>query len=139
MAEKKSDDSKSNKSVNGNGKIAIIRLRGTDDVNGRIADTMVMLKLFRKHVCSIYDNTATTFGMAEKCKDYVTYGEIDDETYKLLVEKRGITKDGKVQNYFRLHPPRGGFEKRGIKESFTNKGALGYRGAKINILIKKML
>ena len=116
MAEKKSDDSKSNKSVNGNGKIAIIRLRGTDDVNGRIADTMVMLKLFRKHVCSIYD-----------------------ETYKLLVEKRGITKDGKVQNYFRLHPPRGGFEKRGIKESFTNKGALGYRGAKINILIKKML
>ena len=120
-------------------KIAIIRIRGTDDVNGRIEDTMNMLKLNKKHVCSIYDKNDVIMGMADKVKDYCTYGEIDDDTYKMLVEKRGIKKDGKLQNYFHLSPPRGGFERRGIKNPFTMKGALGYRAEKINILIKKML
>lgn len=120
-------------------KLAIIRIRGTDDVNSKIESTMRMLKLHKKHVCSIYDDTPTIRGMAEKCKDYVTYGELNDETYKLLIEKRGIKKDNAVENYFHLNSPRGGFGRRGIKASFNNKGALGYRGAKINDLIKKML
>lgn len=120
-------------------KLAIIRIRGTDDVNTKIADTMVMLKLLKKHVCSIYEDKPEIRGMAERCKDYVTFGEIDDDTYKLLVEKRAVKVEGKVQNYFHLQPPRGGFGKRGIKAPFTQKGALGYRGAKINDLIKKMI
>jgi large subunit ribosomal protein L30 len=120
-------------------KIAIIRIRGTDDVNGRIEATMRMLKLHMKHVCSIYPKTDTLMGMLEKCKDYVTYGELDEETHKLLIDKRPVMKDGKVQNYFHLHPPRGGFEKRGIKAPYTMKGALGYRKEKINALIKKMM
>ena len=40
---------------------------------------------------------------------------------------------------FTLNSPKGGFERKGIKFSFVNKGALGYRGNKINALIKKML
>jgi large subunit ribosomal protein L30 len=39
----------------------------------------------------------------------------------------------------RLHPPRGGYERKGIKISFNLGGALGYRGDKINKLISKML
>jgi len=120
-------------------KIAIIRLRGTDDVNHKIANTMVMLNIHKKHTCSVYESSPNIIGMANKCKDYVTYGEIDDETYKLLVEKRGVKKDGKLLNYFHLMPPRGGFEKGGIKTPFNMKGALGYRAAKINDLIKKMI
>ena len=127
------------KNDSSSGNIAIIRIRGTDDVNTDIADTMKMFKLLKKHVCSIYPKNATTVGMAEKCKDYVTYGEIDDVTYKMLVEKRGIKKDGKLQNYFHLSPPRGGFERRGIKYAYAQKGALGYRAEKINDLIKKMI
>jgi large subunit ribosomal protein L30 len=119
--------------------IAIIRIRGTDDVKGTIESTMIMLKLHKKHTCSVYPKTPVLMGMLEKCKDYVTYGELDEETYKLLVDKRGITKEGKVMNYFHLHPPRGGFERRGIKAPYTLKGALGYRKEKINLLIKKML
>ena len=38
---------------------------------------------------------------------------------------------------FRLHPPAKGYE--GIKRSFPNGGALGYRGAAINELIARML
>lgn len=120
-------------------KLAIIRLRGTDDVNSQIESTMRMLNLHKKHTCSVYDNTPNIKGMANKCKDYLTYGEIDDDTYTLLVDKRGIKKDGKVLNYFHLQPPRGGFGKGGIKTPFAMRGALGYRAAKINDLIRKMV
>lgn len=122
-------------------KIAIIRLRGSEGTKTEILDTFKMLKLLKKHVCVVYDKTETITGMAVKCKDYATYGELDNETYKLLVEKRGIKDQttGKVMNYFHLNSPRGGLGRKGIKDSFTNKGALGYRGAKINDLIKKMI
>jgi large subunit ribosomal protein L30 len=120
-------------------KIAIIRIRGTDDVNSKIESTMRMLKLHKKHTCSVYPKAESLMGMLERCKDYVTYGEIDEDTYKLLVEKRGIKKDGKTENYFHLQPPKGGFERKGIKTPFSMKGALGYRKDKINILIKKMI
>ena len=125
--------------------IAIIRIRGTDDVNGEIESTMKMLKLLKKHVCSVYPKTDSLMGMLEKCKDYVTYGELDEETHKLLIEKRAVkklnkeTKKEEVQNYFHLQPPRGGFERRGIKTPYSMKGALGYRKDKINLLIKKMI
>jgi large subunit ribosomal protein L30 len=120
-------------------KIAIIRIRGTDDVKSGIESTLRMLKLHKKHTCSIYAKTDVLMGMLQKCKDYVTFGEIDEETYKLLVEKRAIVKEGKTENYFHLHPPRGGFERKGIKTPYTLKGALGYRKEKINLLIKKMI
>ncbi len=43
-----------------------------------------------------------------------------------------------VKPIFRLSPPnKGGYE--GIKRSFQVGGALGYRGEKINVLIKRML
>jgi large subunit ribosomal protein L30 len=44
-----------------------------------------------------------------------------------------------LKTYFRLNPPRKGFERGGIKKPFTQGGALGYRGEKINDLIKRML
>jgi len=42
-----------------------------------------------------------------------------------------------VKPLFRLHPPKKGYE--GIKRSYRNGGALGYRGEAINDLIKRML
>jgi len=79
-------------------------------------------------------------GMAKKIKDYSTYGEIDADTYKLLVEKRGEKNEkGELKKYFRLNSPKKGFERKGIKVSFTKGGALGYRGKKINDLIKRMV
>lgn len=39
---------------------------------------------------------------------------------------------------FRLHPPRGGF-KRSLRRAATDGGELGYRGADINKLVKKMI
>jgi large subunit ribosomal protein L30 len=42
-----------------------------------------------------------------------------------------------IKPIFRLNPPKNGYE--GIKRSFVNKGALGYRGKKINKLIERMI
>jgi len=42
-----------------------------------------------------------------------------------------------VKPIFRLNPPKKGYE--GIKRSFVNKGALGYRGKEINKLIERMI
>ena len=36
--------------------------------------------------------------MVKKAKDYITWGEIDAETFKLLVEKRGNAKKGEKQD-----------------------------------------
>jgi large subunit ribosomal protein L30 len=39
---------------------------------------------------------------------------------------------------FRFHPPRGGF-KRSLRRAATDGGELGYRGAEINALVKRMI
>ncbi|MCW1296306.1 MAG: 50S ribosomal protein L30 [Candidatus Parvarchaeota archaeon] len=62
-----------------------------------------------------------------------------EEFCKLIIEgKEDIRKLG-VKKVFRLKPPSGGFERKGIKVSFKEGGALGYRGEKINVLLKKMI
>jgi len=59
---------------------------------------------------------------------------------KSLIEgKSKISDVDGLKKFFKLHPPRGGFERMGIKKPYTVGGVLGYRGDKINLLIKKML
>ncbi len=121
-------------------KIAVIRIRGTVRLNTPIIDTLTMLKLHRKHICVIYPKTSSVLGMVHKVENYVTWGEVSEETYKELVAKRGVKDaEGKLKPFFRLNPPRGGFERGGIKQGFGKGGVLGYRGAQMNDLIKKML
>ena len=121
-----------------------VLIRGRINLRDEVKHTLDMLKLFRSNYCIIIPNNAVNKGMLTKVKDYVTFGELDPETEKVLQEKRaekGIDHKGKeiTKPFFRLHPPRGGFERKGIKKSFTVGGALGYRGAKINKLIQKMI
>jgi large subunit ribosomal protein L30 len=129
------------KSGTGN-RFAVIRVRGTIRVVYDINETMDMLHLYRKNFCTIVDRKQ--LGMIKKVKDYVTYGEVSKEVEDLLIKTRGektIGKDGKetIKKYFRLQPPKKGFGRKGIKVSFSNSGALGYRGEQINDLIKRML
>jgi large subunit ribosomal protein L30 len=129
------------KSGTGN-RFAVIRVRGTIRVVYDINETMDMLHLYRKNFCTIVDRKQ--LGMIKKVKDYVAYGEVSKEVEDLLIKTRGektIGKDGKetIKKYFRLQPPKKGFGRKGIKVSFSNSGALGYRGEQINDLIKRML
>ncbi|MCF7866540.1 uL30 family ribosomal protein [Candidatus Woesearchaeota archaeon] len=113
---------------------AVLQVRGLINVTGQVKDTLRMLNLQNSNQLTIIPKNKQTLGMLQKCKDYITWGEINEETKKLLDEKRKTTK-----KYYALHPPRGGFERKGIKQPFNKGGVLGYRKEKINELIKKML
>lgn len=141
-------------------KIAIIRVRGRINIRKEIRDTLSMLKLYNKNHCVVIENTPQNMGMIKKVKDFVTYGEIEEELYKELVTKKGeeytgrekdskekidysrrylVLDNKKYKKYFRLGPPRKGYGKEGIKKVFSKNGALGNRGEKINDIIRRMI
>ncbi|MGZ7119478.1 MAG: 50S ribosomal protein L30, partial [Methanobacterium sp.] len=69
--------------------IAAIRLRGRTGIKKDIANTLDMLKLTRiNHAVLIEDNPSYN-GMLQKAKDYITWGEINQETVSKLLSKRG--------------------------------------------------
>ncbi|MBD3313908.1 50S ribosomal protein L30 [Candidatus Woesearchaeota archaeon] len=134
------------KSAKGKGEseelIALILVRGMINVKQGIKDTLKMLRLHRKNCCVVIKKTPANMGMVQKVKDYITWGEIDEATLKEMIDRRGKKnpKDPKkTKPFFRLNPPKKGFGSKGIKKTFAEKGALGYRGDKINDLIKRML
>lgn len=125
-------------------KIAVIRIKGQTKLKQEIKDTLKMLGVNRKFTCVVLDATPSIRGMVKKVINHVTFGKINEETLNLLKEKRGKKtkdKEGKetYKKFFRLTPPRGGFERKGTKVAFKAGGALGDRDEKINDLIKKML
>lgn len=122
--------------------LAAIRIRGPVSVNFPIKDTITMLNLHRKNYCVVYKSSASILGMLRKSKDYITFGEISAELYEKLKKERGEKdpKDpAKLKPFFRLQPPRGGFERKGIKVPFSMGGALGDRKDKMGELIEKMI
>ena len=140
------------------GKLAVVLVRGLVGVAQNVKDTLSLLKIGRKNHCVVIDNNPVNLGMVKKAKDYITWGEIDDSTFKELVDKRGeefqarltdrkekysyksLEINGKkYKPYFRLNPPKKGFGRKGIKMPFKVGGTLGNRAEKINDLIKRML
>ncbi len=121
-AQVKASDAKSE------GYYAVVLVRGLCKVRSDIKDTIAMLGLTKKNSCVIRKQTDSILGMIKKIKDYVAYGTVDSA----FAEKYGINKT------INLHPPRGGFERKGIKVPFSTGGALGNRGDKIADLIERM-
>lgn len=137
--------------------ICIIRIRGEVGLNKYIAETLDRLRLKRKYSCVVINPTEEYLGMITKVKDHIAYGEISEEIFAKLLEKRGqlIDKTKKVdlkkaaeelkkgksyeelnlKPFFRLHPPR-----KGIKSKLQYpKGVLGNHKEKINLLVERML
>jgi large subunit ribosomal protein L30 len=153
--------------------LAVIRIRGRSGVAKKINDTLDMMRLYKQNGCVVIPSTPVYLGMLHKAKDYITWGEIDEETFKTLLKKRGKIVGNKplteeylqsqtklgfetfvkdvfeakkklkdvpgIKPYFKLMPPKKGFERNGIKRAFSMGGALGYRKEKINELIKRMI
>ncbi|HEC82133.1 MAG TPA: 50S ribosomal protein L30 [Thermoplasmatales archaeon] len=78
-----------------------------------------------KPVTEEYVGSATSYKSIDELASAIVEGSIK---YRELPN---------IKPLFRLSPPQKGYE--GIKRSFKNKGALGYRGDKINDLIRRML
>ena len=73
----------------------------------------------------------------EHLKSSTSYGSVDQLSQAIMENKFKYKDIPNVKPIFRLNPPKKGYE--GIKRSFVNKGALGYRGKEINKLIGKMI
>ncbi len=156
-----------------NKRVAVVRLHGKMGLKKDVKDTLLMLRLYKKHTCVVLPNTPVYIGMINKVKEFVTWGEIKPEVFKKLLEKRGrlpgkkvLTEDYLKQKlklnfdqftekffefkkelkdvpglkpFFKLSPPKHGYEKKGTKKPFSMGGALGYRKSKINELIERMI
>lgn len=112
--------------------IAIVLVRGIVGTSEQTRATLRMLNLDRKNHCVIVPKTPSFLGMVQKVKDYITWGDLDAETIALLKKRM----EDKI---VRLQPPRKGFGRKGIKVPFNVGGALGYRGEKINDLLRRMM
>ena len=115
------------------GKVAVILIRSTIHVRHDMKKTLRLLNLFNQHNCVILDSNNMILGMIKKVKDFVTYGPVSDETIKLLEKKNKIK-----EKTYKLSPPRGGFERKGIKIPYNLGGAIGPRDS-MDALIKKMI
>ncbi len=111
--------------------ICLIRIKGKVKIDKRIERALNGLRLINKYNCVVLEPTKENMGMVEKVRNQIAFGEINEDTYKKLVEKRKTS----IKNYFRLHPPRGGIKS---KVHFP-KGVLGDNKEKINDLILRML
>lgn len=69
--------------------VAIIRIRGSHGVRKEINDTLTMMCLSENNHCVIYKSSPVLSGMLNKGKDYITWGPINKETLKHLLQKRG--------------------------------------------------
>jgi len=123
------------KKETGESMLAVIRIKTSPMISVKVEDTLDFLRLHKKFYCVLWKSSPHLLGMIDKVQSYITWGEIDAETLKLLKEKR----EEKGRNFFRMHPPRGGFERKGIKAPFKLGGAYGNRGKEINLLIKRMI
>ena len=135
--------------------IEVIRIRGLIGMKKDQEATMDSLMLRRKYNCILLDENESY--RLNKVKELVSFGEIDEDTLKLLISKRAKKgkklvsnadeilkglKSGKrlrelgVKPYLGLHPPRGGF-KESTRLPYPD-GILG-KNKEIKELIRKMI
>lgn len=145
--------------------IVVIRIAKKADLNKKIEETLDKLKLRAKYTCVLLPEKRELMGMVKKVNNFIAYGNIKDDLIKRLIEERGRIsgdkkipkeklkeiiskieeiKSGKIKlrdfgikEYFRLHPPIGGFKK-SIKLTVP-KGVLGNHKEKINDLLERMI
>jgi large subunit ribosomal protein L30 len=67
----------------------IIRLRGTQNLNPKAKDTLKYLRLNRVNHAVVLPQNATTKGMLQVAKDYVTWGEVDAATLATVIRAHG--------------------------------------------------
>lgn len=135
--------------------LVVIQIRSSINAKKEVGDTLKMLHLHHVNNCTIIPQTKSYRGMLQKIKDYITWGEINNETLKELITAKRIPFKNNIDTTIkdlmdqkkklrditdppiRLHPPQKGYEN--VKKPYTMGGSLGYRGSEINELLKRML
>ena len=102
-------------------RIAIVRIRGKNHIQKTVADTLKMLRLYKPNGCVVVPNSPVYLGMIKKAKDYITWGEIDKETFKKMLTERGkVIGDKPVTEEYMKEKVKKGFEEF-TEEYFSDK------------------
>lgn len=140
--------------------LVVIRISGMVKIPKKIEETLKRLRLRRKYVAVVMDDTPANRKLLVKIRNYIAYGDISKEILEKLISLRGVTQDKNMMDkvdakkvvlnlekknledqgfkpFFRLHPPRGGIESK--KHAGVGKGVLGDNKEKINKLVERML
>lgn len=96
-------------------------------------DKEILPKLMESRGMLVGDKQITE----EYIKSATSYNTFEKLSQAILDNKFKYKEIPDVKPLFRLSPPKKGYE--GIKRSFKNGGALGYRGKEINKLIGRMI
>ena len=95
----------------------------------KIRATLFIMGLNSRNSVAVLEDTPVNRGMIRKVQNFGAWGEVSDEVISQL-------KPRMKKNAARLKPPSKGLKS--VKLSWQ-KGDLGYRGDKINDLIKRMM
>lgn len=143
-------------------KLIVVRIGGDVKLDPNTRRTLEILGLRKKYSCAIVDNTKEKTGMLYKVQHCISYGVLNADVLKQMLEKRAkkgkkqIKIDGKkieefvnkflegkakleeleINKTFSLHPPKGGLKK--SSKLLWPKGILG-KNEKINELVIRML
>ncbi|MEM3832941.1 MAG: 50S ribosomal protein L30 [Thermoprotei archaeon] len=71
------------------GLLAIIRIRGTVNMNSKEETALKILRLHKRNHTTLVSNTPQMIGILKTAWKYITWGEIDKTTLQLLLIKRG--------------------------------------------------
>lgn len=91
---------------------AVVQVRGTAKTRKEIRDTLKMLRLHHVNHCVLIPDTPEYLGMIRKVKDFVAYGEVDQETLVTILRTRGrLTGDIRLtDDYLKAHTRFGSIE-----------------------------
>ena len=114
--------------------IAAVKVRGSVDANKKARTTMENLNLDKKNTLVVYEDSDSIRGMFSRAKDYITYGELSEETVEALEEKKG--EEVESGDSFSMTPPSGGFKN--TKKQVGQGGSLGKRD-NLDKLVQRMV
>lgn len=77
-----------------------VRIRGRVK-KPEIVDTLNKLMLRKRNNCMIYEERRDIKGMLEKSKDFIAYGEADEDTIRRIFEKRAEFLNSDLESFLK--------------------------------------
>ncbi|MFO7677308.1 MAG: 50S ribosomal protein L30 [Thermoplasmatota archaeon] len=107
----------------------------------KVKDYTTWGEISKETLAKLVESRGMLIGDKPITKEYLesatSYNSYEELSKAIVNNKLSYKEIPNVKPLFRLHPAKKGLE--GIKRSYKNGGALGYRGKDINTLIEKMI
>jgi large subunit ribosomal protein L30 len=108
----------------------------------KVKDYCTFGEISKDTLTNLIKKRARTVGDSFLTEDFLKKAsktDINSFVNDIFSLKKSISEFPGVKPFFKLQPPIGGYERKGIKTHFSVGGVLGYRGEEINKLIGRMV